>query len=107
MLRLGEDYAFYARALALGARFLIVPSQGYVAVVRMDSISARHTKQDLERLRDSDLDLCTLQGLTERERRAVKKHYRSVDARVQWLAMIEAFKSRDPRCFLTPLFRSP
>jgi succinoglycan biosynthesis protein ExoU len=107
MLRLGEDYALYARALALGARFLIVPSQGYVSVVRTDSISAHHTKQDLERLRDSDLDLCTLEVLTEKERRAVKKHHSSVDARVQWLAMIEAFKSRSPRRFLAPLFRSP
>ena len=33
-LRLGEDYALYARALAAGARFLLVPTAGYVAVER-------------------------------------------------------------------------
>jgi succinoglycan biosynthesis protein ExoU len=107
MLRLGEDYALYARALALGARFLIVPSQGYVSVIRSDSISARHTKRDLERLRDSDLDLGTMGHLTARERRALARHYSSVDARVQWLCMIEAFKARNPRRFLSPLCRSP
>jgi succinoglycan biosynthesis protein ExoU len=106
-VRLGEDYAFYARALALGARFLIVPSQGYVSVVRADSMSARHTKQDLERLRDSDVDLCAMEHLTARERRALDRHYSSVDARVQWLCMIEAFKSRSLSRFVAPLFRSP
>ena len=33
-LRLGEDYALYARALAAGARFRIIPTTGYVAVER-------------------------------------------------------------------------
>ena len=56
-LRLGEDYALYARALAMGARFLVVPAAGYVSVVRPDSLSARHNRQDLERLRDSDAAL--------------------------------------------------
>jgi succinoglycan biosynthesis protein ExoU len=106
-MRLGEDYAFYARALALGARFLVVPTQGYVSVVRADSISGRHTKQELERLRDSNLDLMKRDQLTPSERRALKRHFHSVDGRVQWLVMIEAFKSRSLRPFLAPLFRSP
>jgi succinoglycan biosynthesis protein ExoU len=106
-LRLGEDYALYARALALGARFLVIPSQGYVSVVRADSISGRHTRQELEWLRDSNLKLMKIEHLTVGERRALKAHYTSVDARVQWLVMIEAFKSRNVRRFLEPLFRSP
>jgi succinoglycan biosynthesis protein ExoU len=106
-LRLGEDYAFYARALALGGRFLIVPSQGYISVIRPDSISAVHKKQDLEHLRDSDLELCTMKTLTSAERRALKKHFDSVDSKVQWLNMIEAFKSRRVVHFFAPLFHSP
>jgi succinoglycan biosynthesis protein ExoU len=106
-LRLGEDYAFYSHALAAGARFLVVPAQGYVSVVREDSISGRHTRQELERHRDSNLELIKLAKLTEKERRALKKHYNSVDARVQWLVMIEGFKARSLRHFLAPLFRSP
>jgi hypothetical protein len=56
-LRLGEDYALYARALAAGARFLLVPTAGYVAVERADSLSARHNRRDLEALRNSDREL--------------------------------------------------
>ena len=33
-MRLGEDFEFYARTLALGARLLLIPAQGYVSVVR-------------------------------------------------------------------------
>ena len=106
-LRLGEDYALYARALALAGRFLIVPMQGYVSVVRPDSISAVHSKLDLERFRDSDLRLCAMKTLSLAERRALKRHFNSVQARVQWLVMIEAFKARNFFHFALPLFYSP
>ncbi len=106
-LRLGEDYALYARALALRARFLVVPARGYASVVRADSISARHDKRDLERLRDSDLELTVSRILTPRERRALKKHYSSVDCRVQWVAVIEAVKLRRYVQFMAAFFRSP
>jgi succinoglycan biosynthesis protein ExoU len=105
-LRLGEDYALYARALARGARFLVVPPQGYVAVVRPDSLSGRHTKQDLERLRDSDHELLSLSTLSRAERLAIERHYRSVDAKVQWLEVIEAVKARNPRRFTSAFLRS-
>ena len=65
------------------------------------------TGQELEWLRDSNLKLMKIEHLTVGERRALKAHYTSVDARVQWLVMIEAFKSRNVRRFLEPLFRSP
>src|SRR6516162_2721176 len=106
-LRLGEDYALYARALALRARFLVVPVEGYASVVRADSISGRHDKRDLELLRDSDLELTVSRTLTPRERRALKKHYLSVDCRVQWLTVIEALKSRRYAQFLAAFCRSP
>lgn len=105
-LRLGEDYALYARALAAGARFLLLPVTGYVSLVRVNSLSSQHSKQDLERLRDSDCELMTAKILTAGERRVIAKHYISIDCRVQWLVMIEAFKSRSMARFLAPLFRS-
>jgi succinoglycan biosynthesis protein ExoU len=98
-LRLGEDFAFYARALALGACFL--------SVIRRNSLSGNHSRQDLERLRDSILDLDAIPGLQAGERRALRGFYRSVDARVQWLAVIEAVKARSAGGFLAPFFRSP
>jgi succinoglycan biosynthesis protein ExoU len=106
-LRLGEDYALYAKALALGAKFLVTPALGYVSQLRPDSLSARHTKQDLERLRDIDKELASLTALSDRDRRALHGHYRSVDSRVQWLGVIDAFKRRDPKGFLWPFARSP
>jgi succinoglycan biosynthesis protein ExoU len=106
-LRLGEDYALYTRALVAGGRFLLIPAAGYVSLVRANSLSGRHSKQDLERLRDSDLELMSMGTLTARERRAVAAHYSSVDCRVQWLTVIEAFKSRRVFDFLRPFVRSP
>jgi succinoglycan biosynthesis protein ExoU len=106
-LRLGEDYAFYANALAHGVRFLIVPAQGYVSVVRADSLSARHTRHDLQALRDFDLEVAESAAFGRRERGALRKHYLSVDARVQWLNVIEAFKTQKILGFAMPFFRSP
>ena len=49
-LRLGEDYDLYVRALLAGARFLLTRRPGYVAVVRGESLSSRHTAADLAAL---------------------------------------------------------
>ncbi|WP_062228077.1 glycosyltransferase family 2 protein [Aureimonas frigidaquae] len=49
-LRLGEDYEFYVRALMAGARYVVVHNCGYAAVVRGDSLSGRHSTQDLRQL---------------------------------------------------------
>jgi succinoglycan biosynthesis protein ExoU len=106
-LRLGEDYALYARALAAGARFLLVPTAGYVSTVRANSLSGRHSKRDLELFRDSDYQLLSAEQLTPRERRALSAHYWSVDCRVQWLAVMEAFKRHNAVGFLAPFCRSP
>lgn len=106
-LRLGEDYALYARALALRARFLVIPAAGYVSVVRANSLSARHTRQDLERLRDSDRKLIANADLTTNERCALRRHYSSVDCRVQWLVLIKSVKSRRYGRFLATFCHSP
>jgi succinoglycan biosynthesis protein ExoU len=106
-LRLGEDYALYARALAAGAQFLVVPSAGYVSCERADSLSARHFRDDLERLRDSDRQLLSIPTLTQDERRAIAMHYLDTDCRVQWRAVIEGYKARSVKDFLMPFCRSP
>jgi succinoglycan biosynthesis protein ExoU len=105
-LRLGEDYALYARALAAGARFLTIADAGYVSVMRLESLSGRHNRLELERLRDSDREMMAMDGLAPKDRKALAKHYSSVDCRVQWLMVIEAYKARDYLRFLVPFFRS-
>jgi succinoglycan biosynthesis protein ExoU len=93
-MRLGEDYELYARALALGAKMLLVPAQGYVSVVRPDSLSGRHSETDLERLRDCDAELERL-PLSGQGKAALRAHYRSLDCRLQWRLLINAVKARD------------
>ena len=46
-MRLGEDYELYARSLALGARMVLIPAQGYVSVVRPNSLSGNHSINDV------------------------------------------------------------
>lgn len=103
-LRLGEDFVLYTRALAAGAVFKVIPSRTYVSVVRSNSISGQHSKRDLEQLRESSNALAQLPRLTVAERRLICRHCQSVDARVQWLNVIDAVKMRSPTAFLSPFF---
>lgn len=103
-LRLGEDFALYTRALASGAVFKVIPSRTYVSVIRSNSISGRHSKRDLERFRDSCGVLRQSPKLTGKERKLICKHYEAIDARVQWLNVIDAVKMRSVAAFLPPFF---
>lgn len=93
-MRLGEDYFFYAEALARGARFLMGGPTGYVSTERPGSLSKDHSEEDLRRLRDCDDDLRAIRRLTEPERRALARHWTSVDCRLQWRRLISAVKAR-------------
>jgi succinoglycan biosynthesis protein ExoU len=106
-LRLGEDFILYANALALGAVFKVVPFRTYISVVRSNSISGNHTKRDLERLRASSKDLARSPQLTMSERKLVREHSDSIDARVRWLEVIEAVKRRSITAFVSPFFARP
>ncbi|HRP11101.1 MAG TPA: glycosyltransferase family 2 protein [Terricaulis sp.] len=105
-LRLGEDYEFYARALGLGARFVIGGEAGYISVERAGSLSKEHSPEDLRRLRDCDDALAALPDLTPADRRALKRHWASVDCRLQWRLLIEAVKRRDAAAALST-FHTP
>ncbi len=95
-MRLGEDYELYARALALGARFVVTPAAGYISVEREGSLSKAHSEEDLRRLRDCDTALAQIRPLDAEERRALDSHRQSVDNRLQWRLLINAVKARDP-----------
>ncbi|MER8763323.1 glycosyltransferase family 2 protein [Mesorhizobium sp. M0968] len=77
-LRLGEDYELYARAVALGARFKVIKSCGYGAIVRADSLSGRHKTQDLKHLADADLALLAIDSLPEASKAALRRHERHI-----------------------------
>lgn len=99
-LRLGEDFLLYARMLAYGGRLRLGPACGYLALTRADSLSGRHTIDDLAHLRDCTAGLQRIRPLSHAERRAVRRHWRSVDDRLQWRRLIEAVKARDVRAAL-------
>ena len=103
-LRLGEDFALYARALAAGAIFRVIPSRTYVSIIRSNSISGNHSKRDLECLRDSSKLLLQVPTLSKLERKLVRQHFESIDARIQWLNVIDAVKMRSVAAFLSPFF---
>jgi succinoglycan biosynthesis protein ExoU len=94
-MRLGEDFEFYARALLLGARFLVGGPTGYVSVEREGSLSKLHSEADLELLRDCDSALRAVRALSASEDRALRRRWTSVDCRLQWRRLITAVKTRD------------
>lgn len=82
-MRLGEDYDLYARALACGARYKIVNSCGYVAVVRGESLSGSHRTEDLQSLYEADREMLAAGTLGAAEHAAVLRHERHVRARYE------------------------
>jgi hypothetical protein len=54
-----------------------------------------------------NVQLIATATLTASERRTLKKHYASVDCRVQWLVVIEAVKARKYARFVAAFCRSP
>lgn len=94
-MRLGEDYDLYVRLLALGARLILCPAQGYVSVKRPNSLSGQHSKEDLKALRDCNNDILKTMQITPKERKALRAHYRSVNCRYQWRCLIDGVKDKD------------
>jgi len=86
---------------------LIPAAQGYVSVMRSNSLSGQHSEFDLLQLRDCDHALAaTSSGLSMADKAALRQHYLSVDCRLQWRLLINAAKQKDPRavlfCFARP-----
>ena len=104
-MRLGEDFELYARALARGGRLCLVPIQGYVSVVRANSLSGRHSEADLRDLRDSAQALRFEPGLGLKNRMALRRHYLSVDCRLQWRLLIRAVKDKNARALIATFLR--
>lgn len=105
-LRLGEDYELYARALALGAVFVLSRTRGYVSVARRGSLSDHHTLEDLERLYECDLRLAELSMLEPRERRALALHAQSLECKLEWRRLLAGLHDKNLVAALRPFTRS-
>lgn len=77
-LRLGEDYELYVRALACGARYKVIRNCGYGAIVRGNSLSGRHSTQDLRLLYEADRKILSDYALSAEEQSVLKEHERHV-----------------------------
>jgi len=82
-LRLGEDYDLYARALARRARYKIIHSCGYGAVVRSDSLSGRHRTEDLRRLYEADRTILAKGGLSSKDAAVIRRHEQHIRDRYE------------------------
>ena len=82
-LRLGEDYDLYVRALAKGARYKIIHSCGYGAVVRSDSLSGRHRTEDLRRLYQADRTILAKGGLSPADAAVIRRHEQHIRDRYE------------------------
>lgn len=80
--RLGEDFLFYAEALMRGAVYSVVPHCGYAALVRENSLSGRHSLEDLKALRARELQLYRSPDLGTVERKLLKRRARSTLRRI-------------------------
>jgi succinoglycan biosynthesis protein ExoU len=88
-LRLGEDFVLYARALALGAKFKILPPCGYVAVERADSISGSHGAAELRALVEASREIERL-NLTPDECAALREHRAHLAAKLALRDFLDA-----------------
>lgn len=88
-LRLGEDYDFYVRALAKGARYKVIEHCGYGAVVRGDSLSSRHRTEDLRRLYEADNSILADRTLPPDARGIITTHRDHIRARYELRAFLD------------------
>lgn len=80
--RLGEDFLFYAEALLQGAVYAVVPHCGYAALVRENSLSGRHSLEDLKALHERELQLCRNPNIEASELKVLKQRVRSTLRRI-------------------------
>ncbi len=92
--RLGEDFLLYVEALAKGARYEVLSSCGYAALVRQHSLSAKHSVADLNNLCTAESALLRSLELTAEERSILRRRNRSTVRRLNHRLVLES-KARE------------
>lgn len=106
-LRLGEDYDLYVRAMAAGARFRVIGTCGYAAVVQDRSLSSEHSTDDLYALAQADGKTLRNSNLTGPARRAVQKHERHILRKYHHRRSLDIKKSHGLRSCLAYAWETP
>jgi succinoglycan biosynthesis protein ExoU len=105
-LRLGEDFVLYATALALGAKFKILPPCGYVAVERASSISGSHGAAELRALVGASRRMEGLH-LAADERKALREHRAHVADKLALREFLDAKRAAGLRGAAAVLAKRP
>jgi len=106
-LRLGEDYALYAAALARGGHMKLIGACGYVALTRPGSLSNTHTIADLRALIAADDALVQTAGLSSMDITMIRRHQKSVVDRLKHRYCLDARRAGQWWRFLWYLLESP
>lgn len=88
--RLGEDFILYVEALARGARYKVLSSCGYAALIRQHSLSAKHSVADLANLCTAEAALLRSLDLTAEERAILRRRHRSTERRLNHRLVLES-----------------
>lgn len=88
-MRLGEDYDFYVRALAKGARYKVIEHCGYGAVIRANSLSGRHRTEDLRQFYEADEAILADPGLPPAARDVIKQHRDHIRGKYELRAFLD------------------
>lgn len=92
-LRFAEDFAFYLDCLCAGASFYLLQEPLYRYRLRGNSLTARHSTEDLRRLQQVDRRfLEDSSGASPDFRAALRAHKQSIDQRLQWRVVIDEVK---------------
>lgn len=106
-LRLGEDYDLYLRALAKGARYKIIHSCGYAAIVRGNSLSGSHRTEDLKRLYEADRVILEDNALSTGAAAVIRRHERHIRGRYEHRRFLDLKREGGPIAAITYLLGKP
>lgn len=87
--RLGEDFLLYVEALAKGARYQVLSSCGYAALVRQHSLSEKHSVDDLSNLCSAEAAILQSLALTPQARANLRRRHRSTERRLNHRLVLE------------------
>lgn len=106
-MRLGEDYELYVRALANGARYKVIHSCGYGAVVRGNSLSGSHRTDDIRKLYEADRAILASCKLTPEGEAAVRRHESHIRGKYELRHFLDVKRQSGPGAALGYALANP
>ena len=105
-MRFAEDYDFYARSLAAGAKLDVIDPCRYIALNRAGSLSKSIATNALEKVLEVDLALLMGPGASSEAKSALREHLTQTQIDLAWMKFIDAVRERNLAAALK-LFASP